>query len=57
MLPSNVAPAAIVLTAARAVVPDDFGKLVCRFVLVAAAEARAAVARRARSWGDILMAA
>lgn len=38
----------MVFTAARAVVPDDFGKLVCRLVLVVAAEARAAAAKNER---------
>ena len=40
--PSKVAPAAIVLTAARLVIPEEAGKVVWRFVFVVAAAARAA---------------
>lgn len=40
--PSKVAQAAIVLTAARLVVPEEAGKVVWRFVFVVAAAARAA---------------
>ena len=40
--PSKVAPAAIVLTAARLVVLEEGGKVVWRFVFVVAAAARAA---------------
>lgn len=32
--PSKLVPAAMVRTAARAVVPDDLGKVVCRLVFV-----------------------
>ena len=41
VLPSKVAPAAIVLTAARLVVPEGAGKVVWRFVFVVAAATRA----------------
>ena len=54
MPPSKVAPAAMVLTAVKAVVPDGLGKVVWRLVFVVAETARRAREATRRSWVCIM---
>lgn len=55
MPPSKLAPAAIVLTAAATVVPDDLGKDVCKLVFVVAAWAATTMERREMRLIDMIV--